>query len=158
MKRFFLLMFAVPVLFLACSKKTDSGCKDQDASVEAPAMQAFCVTQGLNYQVDTVGNYFQIDSLGTGPSVTSAYDTVVISYVGKTLDNVVFDHGDSVMAYAGTFIPGFQWGLLKVKEGGGLQIVMPSYLAYGCNGNAAIKPNSPLYFSIKLLDVRNAKQ
>ncbi|MBV4357049.1 FKBP-type peptidyl-prolyl cis-trans isomerase [Pinibacter aurantiacus] len=158
MKRFFLLMLAVPVLFLACSKKSDSGCKDQDPSVEAPAMQAFCVTQGLNYQIDTVGNYYQIDSLGTGPSVLSAYDTVVISYVGKTLDNVVFDRGDSVMAYAGTFIPGFQWGLLKVKEGGGLQIVMPSFLAYGCNGNSRIPPNSPLYFSIKLLDVRNSKQ
>lgn len=157
MKKLFLLMLAAPALFISCSKKS-SACTDQAASVEAPAMQAFCANQGLDYQVDNAGNYFQIDSMGTGPSVTSAGDTVVISYVGKTMDNKVFDHADSVMAYAGTFIPGFQYALLKVKEGGGLQIVMPSYLAYGCTGNSAIPPNSPLYFSVKLIDVRNAKQ
>ncbi|MDI3322271.1 FKBP-type peptidyl-prolyl cis-trans isomerase [Pinibacter soli] len=157
MKKSFLLMLAAPVLFLGCSKKSDT-CSDQDKSVEAPAMQAFCVSQGLDYQVDNAGNYYQIDSVGTGPAVLSASDTVVISYVGKTLDNKVFDHADSVMAYAGTFIPGFQYALLKVKKGGGLQIVMPSYLAYGCTGNAAIPPNSPLYFQVKLLDVRNYKQ
>ena len=157
MKRLSLLMLAAPVLFLACSKKPDM-CTDQDASVEAPTMQAFCVRNGIDYTVDTYGNYFEIDSMGTGLKVTSASDTVVISYVGKTMDDKIFDHADSVMAYAGTFIPGFQYALLKVQGGGGLQIVMPSYLAYGCNGNSVIPKNEPLYFSVKLLEVRNYKR
>lgn len=157
MKRFFLLLLAAPVMLIAC-KKMGNVCQNQDPSIEAPAMSAFCVANGITATVDSVGNYYQIIDPGTGPGVVSKYDTIMISYEGKLLDGTTFDKGDSLVAYAGNVIAGVQYALVKIKEGGHIKIVMPSYLAYGCTGNSKIPPNKPLYFDLTLDKVRNYKQ
>jgi FKBP-type peptidyl-prolyl cis-trans isomerase len=52
-------------------------------------------------------------------------------------------------------IPGWDEGVVGMKEGGRRQLVIPPDLAYGPQGQPpAIKPNATLVFVIDLLEVQ----
>jgi len=153
MKKAFLLLFAGTVVFSACLKNSSTpACTDQDPSKEIASMQAFAITQGMTPSQDTLGLVYQIEAPGTSPLVSNAYDTVIIKYEGKLLNGTTFDKSDSVgPILVGSFVPGFRASLAKIGNGGHIKTIIPSYLAYGCNGNGSVIPaNSPLYFDITI--------
>lgn len=51
-------------------------------------------------------------------------------------------------------IKGWTEGLVNVKKGGKIQLVIPAELAYGENGVPGIPANSTLVFDVELLDIK----
>ncbi len=147
------------VIGLAACVKSSTPCQDQDPKSEVTEMQAFCISNGISYTTDSSSILYQIIEPGTTPAIANSYDTVTIKYEGKLLNGTTFDKSDSLVAYAGGFVPGFSYALQKIKEGGRIKMVIPSAYAYGCNGSGtAIPANSPIYFDVTLLKVRPYKQ
>lgn len=102
---------------------------------------------GLQYEVFKEGT-------GLSPNLT---DSVIVHYTGRFIDGRVFEttipsqHPSSFTVLA--VIPGWQEGLLMMKEGGSSRFFIPAELAYGAAGSGPIEPNSTLVFDIDLLKV-----
>ncbi len=97
--------------------------------------------------------------LGEGIEVVN-HSKVVVHYIGKLEDETVFDNsykrGEFFKFQIGTrqVIPGWETGLLGMKEGGKRTIFVPYRLAYGERGvGDLIPPKSNLIFEIEVIKV-----
>lgn len=110
-------------------------------------------------------------------------DTVLVNYVGRGVDDKVFDTSVEAVAQAtglaqqqqgrkyepikvvlgagpgqdGAVIPGWNEGLLLLNEGSKAVFVIPSSLAYGPQGNQGIAPYSTLIFDLEVVKVIHPK-
>lgn len=107
------------------------------------------------------GLQYRVIKEGTGQS-PNLNDSVVAHYRGTLINGKEFD--SSYKRNAPTTFPlrgvirGWQEALPLMKEGGKLQIFVPSNLGYGTSGSGqAIPPNSVLIFDIELLKVNVSK-
>lgn len=104
------------------------------------------------------GLKYKVDREGTGASVKE--DSVItLNYKGTLVDGTVFDSTEGRgpaefdLGQMG-LIPGFQEGLLTIKEGGKSTLYIPSELAYGARSPQGIPPNSPLIFEVEILEIK----
>lgn len=107
---------------------------------------------------DTSGLIVQDEVLGTG-AAAAAGDVVTVNYTGKLEDGTVFDTsvGKTPIDFplgAGYVIPGWEQGLVGMKEGGKRLLTIPSSLAYGSEGRGTIPPNATLIFEVELVKVQ----
>lgn len=106
------------------------------------------------------GLYFYDDVVGSGPQPVDG-STVGVHYrvwlPDATLLADTRDSGDPVEVILGvdSLIPGFEEGLLGMKEGGTRILVIPPELAYGSSGQGDVPPNSGLVFQVEMLTVTN---
>lgn len=102
---------------------------------------------GLQYKVIEEG-------AGISPMAT---DTVEVHYTGKLLDGTVFDssveRGEPAKFPLDGVIKGWSEGLTYAKEGGKIELYIPSNLGYGPRGYGNIPANSTLIFEVELLKV-----
>ncbi|WDF55618.1 FKBP-type peptidyl-prolyl cis-trans isomerase [Mucilaginibacter sp. KACC 22063] len=104
-------------------------------------------------------------------------DTVMVNYVGRTLEGKVFDSSVQMVAKeagldqpgrnyepirfvvgAGQMIPGWDEGFQYIPEGAAAKLILPSKLAYGERGAPpTIAPYSPLVFDVNLLRIYPTK-
>ena len=103
---------------------------------------------GLAYKVIKPG-------VGKKPSQD---DTVKVHYEGKLIDGTVFDSSrerDKPVTFPlGRVIKGWGEGLQLIEEGGSIQLVVPSSLAYGDNGAPPKIPGgATLVFDVELLKI-----
>ncbi len=97
--------------------------------------------------------------LGEGKEVTSG-DTVSVHYIGTTQDGIRFDNSYErgtpfeFTVGDGKVIEGWEKGLIGMKVGGQRILVIPSQMAYGNRQIGPIPPNSPLVFTIELLEIK----
>lgn len=81
-------------------------------------------------------------------------DQITVEYTGKLLDGTVFDSSENskkeVKFYLNRVVKGWTEGLQLIGEGGEIELVIPSDLAYGDRGNNKIAPGSTLIFEVKL--------
>ena len=102
---------------------------------------------GLQYKIIEEG----------GLKASSARDTVVVRYRGTLPDGSVFDEtpegAEPVRMQLNRVIAGWTEGLQLVGEGGKINLVIPSELAYGTNGTRGIEPNTPLTFDVEVIEV-----
>lgn len=105
------------------------------------------------------GLQYKILKEGSGRS-PKASDTVKVHYRGTLLDGTEFDssykRGEPIEFPLNRVIPGWTEGVQLAKEGGKLQLFIPSKLAYGESGTPGgpIGPNETLIFEIELLKVK----
>lgn len=104
------------------------------------------------------GLIVQDQVVGEGAEVASG-DIITVHYTGKLEDGTVFETsvgGDPVDVPIGLgyVIPGWDQGLIGMKEGGKRMLVIPPSLAYGAEGRGSIPPNTTLIFEIELLKVQ----
>ncbi len=105
------------------------------------------------------GLQYKILKEGTGKS-PKATDTVKVHYRGTLLDGTEFDssykRGEPIEFPLNRVIPGWTEGVQLAKEGGKIQLFIPSKLAYGEGGTPGgpIGPNETLIFEIELLQVK----
>lgn len=119
------------------------------------------------------------EGAGTTPAIT---DWVMVKFTGKTLEGDYFHTTDSsvfktldyhvnyfhivpdFLYMAGSMPQGFREALLKMKEGGKVDLLIPSYLGFGSYGavkfgqmpllpNAYVQPNRPVTYSMELVKV-----
>ncbi len=83
---------------------------------------------GLQYKVITEGH-------GKSPKAT---DTVLVHYRGTTIDGTEFDssykRNEPISFPLNGVIPGWTEGVQLMKEGGKIELFIPSKLAYGSRG------------------------
>ena len=154
MKRNVLLAFLVaPLLFAACGK-TNTECVPATVASEKAAMVAYCTANNIMYTEHASGILYEVMAPGLSTQPTLA-NTVAVVYTGKLLNGNQFDASANPVRLAlSGVIKGWQIGIPLIKKGGRIKLVIPSSLAYGCNGSGSIPANSPLYFEVSLTDVR----
>ena len=125
----------------ACLKNSSSGgpCTPKSIASEEPTIVAYSSNTGIFATRHNSGMYYRIDSLGTGatPDLNSR---VFVRYKGKLLNGTVVDNqpiAANTGWQLGSLILGWQIGLPLIKEGGGITLLLPSSMAYGCNGYGA---------------------
>ena len=120
---------------------------------QEPATTTPAITGELPTELTIVDN-----TVGTGEEALPG-DTVSVHYVGMLPDGTVFDASVdrgpfSFLLGAGSVIPGWEQGILGMKEGGTRRLVIPPALAYGEGGvPGAIPANATLVFDVQLLEV-----
>ena len=144
-----LVIFSLALLATGCLKSTNgSVCTDVSPATEEPTIQAYCTANFINATKDSSGLYYQIISPGTAP-MPDLNDSVYVNYTGKYLTGTVFDQSSAPIGFIlGQLIPGWVIGLEKIGAGGQMKLVVPSSLAYGCQGYGPIQPNTVLYFDL----------
>ena len=146
--------------FISCIKSNASSgyttCTGFEPDQDSGALLKYAA-DSIHVMRDTSGLYFQILDTGAGVSPTGS-SQLLISYKARLLDNTIFDSTVTSSNLGGMplsqLIPGWQIGLPKIKKGGHIKLLIPSALAWGCQGSGnTIPPNAPVYFDIYLLDV-----
>jgi FKBP-type peptidyl-prolyl cis-trans isomerase len=95
---------------------------------------------------------------GTGTGVVTG-DIVCIDYKGTLVDGTEFDSSYPRNAPfvtqigVGRVIPGWDLGILGLKEGGKRKLTIPSDLAYGDKATGKIPANSILVFEVELVKI-----
>lgn len=156
MKLYALLAFALVTLTgTSCLKGGGDGCSNKTPASEAGTIQNYCTAQGIIATQHPSGLFYQITNPGSGVS-PNANSTVFVRYTGKFLDGNIFDSrtGTPLALGLSNLIQGWQIGLPLLQKGGTMKMVVPSALAYGCQGAGTIPANTIVYFEIELVDVQ----
>jgi FKBP-type peptidyl-prolyl cis-trans isomerase len=132
---------------MAQSSNLEAGQAFLKANAAKPGVHT--TPSGLQYKVITEGH-------GKSPAAT---DTVLVHYRGTTIDGVEFDssykRNEPISFPLNGVIPGWTEGVQLMKEGGKIQLFIPSNLAYGSQGaGGVIPPDATLVFDIELLKVQ----
>ena len=148
------LFSSVALLFTLSGCLKDHSCKPKTVASELSTMQGFATANGISTQTHSSGLLYQIVSQGSGATPTTA-SRVSVRYTGKLMNGTIFDSntGTPVQFILGQVIPGWQLGLPLIQKGGVIKLIIPSSLAYGCEGAGTIPGDSVLYFEIELVDV-----
>ncbi len=156
MKKTISMLVVAALLFGAAGcMKSDEPCTEKTVASEEGAIQSFATANSLPAVRHSSGLYYYIENPGSGTAPTAS-STIKANYVGKYMDGTVFDQ--SVAGMPVTFslagvLPGWQIGVPLISEGGIIHLIIPSSLAYGCNGYSTIPKYAVLYFKVELLDV-----
>jgi len=132
----------------------------QDASSNLAKGQAFLKENATKPGVHTTPSGLQYKVITEGHCKSpKATDTVLVHYRGTTIDGTEFDssykRNEPISFPLNGVIPGWTEGVQLMKEGGKMQLFIPSNLAYGSRGaGGVIAPDSTLVFDIELLKVQ----
>lgn len=96
--------------------------------------------------------------VGDGDVLNDVDETITIHYTGYLTDASSFDssrqRGEPMTTPLANLIPGWQQGLLGMREGGTRKLVIPYPLAYGESGRPpTIPPRATLIFDIELVEI-----
>ena len=140
------LLFSLTILFSSCL-----GDEEPNALVEPlPTISEFIESNNLNTEITSSGlNYIIKEQGGADRPTTSS--TITINYRGYLLNGEVFDARDNQTFPLNNLIQGWQEGIPLIGEGGEIQLLIPSNLAYGSRGAGSIPPNTDIGFDIRLI-------
>jgi len=130
-----------------------------DASSQAkPEMKSESSASGSSeFQQTASGLKYKILSPGTGKQPTAS-STVVCHYRGWLDNGTEFDSslgGEPLEFPLNAVIRGWTEGLQLIKEGGKIELEIPSELGYGKRGAPPVIPaNATLHFEVELLKVK----
>jgi FKBP-type peptidyl-prolyl cis-trans isomerase len=125
-------------------------------------IQDYLAKNNIKADKSESGLYSQVIDPGTGPALNVG-DSVSLHYTGTFPDGKVFDSSRernlpfSIAAGTGSVVPGFDEGVMKLKQGGKARLFIPSALAYGQRGQGPIPPNTIIFFDIEVLKVKANK-
>ncbi|MFN3188593.1 MAG: FKBP-type peptidyl-prolyl cis-trans isomerase [Candidatus Paceibacteria bacterium] len=87
-------------------------------------------------------------------------DTVVVHYIGTLQDGYEFDNSHkrgspyTFKVGEGKVVKGLEDGIVGMKVGGARILVIPPHLGYGKDGFGPVPGNTPMVFSIELLEIK----
>jgi FKBP-type peptidyl-prolyl cis-trans isomerase FkpA len=155
MKKCLLIIGAVALIFASCKKVPDFDPVKQAADDDAAIRNYLKLANVSAVKDASTALYYNIVNPGTGPQ-PAANSTVTVTYVGKTLDGVIFDQSKTDIAFTlNKLITGWQIGLPKIGTGGEIILYVPSALGYGNSSAGPLGPNTVLMFDIKLSSFTN---
>ncbi|MBO7317342.1 MAG: FKBP-type peptidyl-prolyl cis-trans isomerase [Bacteroidales bacterium] len=129
----------------------DSIANTPEAIANLEAGMAFLAAkeQEEGVQKTASGLLYKVVKEGNGKTF-KASDRIELSYVGKFVNDSIFDQGNKVKFVASQMIPGFSEGLQMMSPGAKYILYIPSELAYGVRGKGADMPsNSTLVFELE---------
>lgn len=111
---------------------------------------------GLTYKIGDIGNLKTV--------IRSTRDTIhlqcrILNIAGEIVDTTYY-RLDTLRTAVGDIPRGVQEAARLIGEGGTIEAWVPSQLAYGAGGNDSlgVKPNTLLYYEMKLVEVEQKKQ
>jgi len=165
----FLILPALSLVFItilsSCFKDKGPSCINNTLERDKQVIDSFLTTKGLTaaYTYDSqTGMYYTINDPGSGSPVTLD-SLVAFKFEGKLLNDTKFAEGSVATAtntlqyYSGIYA----YTLQKINEGGSITLIIPSSLAYGCNGgtNASgqlvVPANAQIIYTFWLTDVKS---
>lgn len=152
-KRILLIALVFAVALASCNNNGSQQMAKQ-AAVDDSLIRAYIKTNHINAVKHTSGLYYQIIKEGNGANATAG-STVDVTYEGRLLSGVVFDHSVNPISFSlRDVIPGWTIGIPLVKAGGKIMLIIPSHLGYGPRDSGPIPENSVLAFDIDVLKVQ----
>lgn len=126
-------------------------------------LQAYFSEKGISAKKAESGLYYIIDKEGTGKAISKG-DMVTVNYTGTNLRGNKFDSNVdpafqhvspfTFRAGVGDVIPGWDEGVMLLKEGSKARFFIPSPLAYGKQQmGPEIGPNEVLVFEVEVTKV-----
>lgn len=158
MKKVFLLGGLFLLVLAACSKKDDTPPYDVRAqySIDSAKIVAYAAANNItDLKHDSLGIFYQIIKRGTTTDTANAAAYVNVAYVGTFLDKTVFDSSYNASFDLNRVITGWTIGIPKIGRGGEINLLLPSFFAYGPQGRSQIPGNTVLVFNVKLKDFQN---
>lgn len=150
------LFFALAIVVTVISCNKDESCTEKTVASEQGTMQAYATANSFSTVAHSSGIQYNIISAGNSTRPTAS-STVKVRYTGKLMNGTTFDatNGTETIEFPlSGVIAGWQIGIPLIGEGGVIELLIPSSLAYGCAGRSpAIPPYSVLYFRVELVDV-----
>ena len=131
----------------------DSIANTPEAIANLEAGMAFLAAreQEMGVQKTASGLLYKVVKEGNGKTF-KASDRVELNYVGKFINDTIFDQGNNVKFVASQMVPGFGEGLQLMSPGAKYILYIPSDLAYGVRGRGADMPsNSTLVFEVETI-------
>jgi FKBP-type peptidyl-prolyl cis-trans isomerase len=158
MKRNILIILSLFLIAFASCKKEAKFDAAAQAAKDETAIQAYLTANpNISATKDANGVYYQVLTEGTGANPTAS-SIVTVNYIGKLLNGPQFDARTgftSGIAPTSNIIEGWKSGLLHIKTGGRILLIIPSALGFGNSDNGSIPANSVLVFTIDLLSINN---
>lgn len=127
--------------------------KDIQLDLDVDSIDRFITKYNLNFSRDRSGLYSQILQPGTGDYNIEEGDDVLVNYTGKLLNGVIVERGESVKLKYSGLIEGWRVGLLNIKPGGSVRLLIPSTMAYTDKQVGMIPPNANLDYVIVLRSI-----
>ena len=152
--KYFLLLASVLVLSCSGCIKDEKGCSNVKPEDEQAQIMAYATANGITATRHSSGLYYQVINPGAGatPNINSK---VTVTYTGKFLNNTQFDQSTTPITFnLNQVIEGWIVGIPLIQKGGKIKMIVPSALAYGCNGVRTIPSNAVLFFEVDLIDVQ----
>jgi FKBP-type peptidyl-prolyl cis-trans isomerase FkpA len=165
MNRILLLALVVGIIVSGCGKaNTVDDTARAQAAADSLIIHKYLTDNNLNgvaTEIKKTGEFYIIDTLGSGNPYFSSSTLVTVGYKGSLLgssttfiDNTAGFHPAFAL---GTVIMGWQLGLPYNKKGGTIRLIIPSGLAYGPypQSDYNLPANAILDFTIKIYDISN---
>lgn len=137
-----------------------SSCEKEYESIEAVdqrKIEEYISKNNLqNVEPDGTGAYYQVIEQGTGDFLKNT-DLVFYNFDIQSLTGVVYQSA-SAISNNGTYVgyvtsPAvFRPVMLKVKRGAKVKLIIPSYLAFGKNGNGNIPSNEVIISNLTIFN------
>jgi FKBP-type peptidyl-prolyl cis-trans isomerase FkpA len=143
------ILIGISLLMLcSCKKETD-----EQLVEDLRLIESYISSKNLeNVQKTSSGLHYIIIDEGNGsrPNIDSK---IKINYLGRLLNDMIFDFGEGVIFDLNGLILGWQEGIPLIKEQGKIKLIIPSKLGYGSRATGNIPRNSVLVFDIDLIEV-----
>ena len=151
-------------LLSSCLDGVDDNPEDRSPEKEQRELEAalaILVEEGYDIDTSALGIYYIIHEEGEG-AYPQPGDTLSLEYTGYLLGGLIFDasayhYEDAIWEFIykeEDLIPGFDDGLSLMNKGTGIDMIIPSHLAYGEEGYGLIKPYSTVVFTAKMHDLK----
>ncbi|MFW6310596.1 MAG: FKBP-type peptidyl-prolyl cis-trans isomerase [Prolixibacteraceae bacterium] len=125
--------------------------------------------QSQDFDIDTTDlgvYYITIEEGEEDGEYPETGDTLTVGYSGYFIDGSLFDASNlhspdgeyQFVLGVDQMIPGWNDGVKQVREGGKIQFIVPSELAYGSEGFGIIGPNQTLVFVVKLIELNQSEE
>jgi FKBP-type peptidyl-prolyl cis-trans isomerase FkpA len=151
--KFFLILIIASIATLASCKKEDP---DSIAAEDRKTIRKYLKAEGLEDVAieHSTGLFYVVEEPGTGshPTLTT---NIMIKYLGKYDDGVVFDGSNGKLFNLNRTILGWQVGIPLFKNGGKGMLFVPSAMGYGSYPpyGSGIRRNAVLIFEFEIIDM-----
>jgi FKBP-type peptidyl-prolyl cis-trans isomerase FkpA len=152
------MIAAVIFLLYACKKTENNGCVTDyghPTTTEVTNLRTFINTNGISATEDPRGFFYHIIFAGAGTESPVPSDSVEVKYKGTLTSGTIFDStraGTTAKFLLSDLITGWQVGLPLLKQGGVMDLYLPSSFGYGCNGNGPIPGGAITIFRMELVN------
>lgn len=147
-----LIYFMLSFLMFGCKTYSEDDHSNFDKKI-----QDFITKNRLKgYIKSESGLYYKIIKEGLGTNIKLT-DEVTFNYEGKLLNGTIFDgeHKKNPISFQmNELIQGWQEGMMYLKPGGKMKMIVPPSLGYGDYELDKIPPHSILNFEIEVIKVK----
>ena len=155
--RFVILSLLSVVLITSCNKEKCAiphySVDQTQLALDIHRLDSVLQDSGLVYDIHDTGlRYSIINSGDEFGDVADFCDDILIKYKGTLEDGTEFDSRENFVRFPlENLIKGWVIGVPLIREGGEINLYVPSVYAYGADSTRSnIPPNSNLFFNIKL--------